>query len=78
MTIITVDEATCAKLAKGKEPLEICSRSGQILGVFHPAKEELFYENFEPPISEEELDRLSKQRGGRTLAEIMADLEKRG
>ena len=31
----------------------------------------------EPQVSEEELDRRQREGGGRTLDEIMADLEKR-
>ena len=77
MIKLTVDDAMRAKLANSHEPLELCDESGLVLGFFHPVTDESLYENYEPPISEEEAARLSRQRGGRTLTEIMADLEKR-
>jgi hypothetical protein len=77
MTRLTVDNSMRAKLASSKEPLELCDEAGHVLGFFHPVALESDYENYEPPITEEEIARLARQRGGRKLAEIMADLEKR-
>jgi hypothetical protein len=77
MTRVTVDDVTRAQLADRDAPVELFDVSGRLLGFFHPAMDDSLYENYEPPISEEEVVRLSHQRGGRTLAEIMADLEKR-
>jgi len=34
------------------------------------------YEGVEVPVSEEELDQIEREGGGRSLAEIMADLER--
>ena len=77
MTRLTLDDVMVAKLADSKEPMELCDKAGHVLGFFHPVTADLKYENYEPPISDAEIERLAKQRGGRTLAEIMADLEKR-
>jgi len=57
--------------------VEICDESGNVLGYFSPKGDRSLYEGIEVPISEEELDRREKEGGGRTLAEILADLENR-
>ena len=57
-----------------RDEVEFVDESGELLGHFQPAKWERV---FDPPLpSDEELDRLSRQPGGRTLGEIMRDLEK--
>jgi hypothetical protein len=91
MTKITVNAEMMAKLHHLTEPTELCDESGKILGHFYPAvpgngterqprspfsKEELERRR-QLRISEEEIDRRVRQGGGRTLAEILADLEKR-
>ena len=60
-----------------RQAVEVCDESGQVLGLFYPTINGARDEDPEPPISEEELARRSKERRGRSLAEIMADLEKR-
>jgi hypothetical protein len=74
MNQIIVDEQFRAKLTSLAEPLELCDESGRILGLFYPAANGSHDDDVEPPISAEELARRSQERGGRTLAEIMADL----
>ena len=57
--------------------LEVCGPSGKVLGHFVPAIAPSEYAGVEPPVSEEELDRREREGGGRPLAAILADLEKR-
>lgn len=57
-----------------RHEVEFVDESGKVLGYFQPGKWERV---FDPPLpSEEELDRISNEPGGRSLAEIMRDLEK--
>jgi hypothetical protein len=71
MTKLTLDAATLAKLHHLAESMEIWDESGKLLGYIQPAAAAR-----EPRISKEEIARRLQQRGGRSLAEILADLEK--
>jgi hypothetical protein len=73
MSRITLDRDTLAKLMAEKGPVEVCDPSGVVVGRFAPNGGH----QKEPKISEEELARREVAGGGRTLAEIMADLRKR-
>ena len=77
MTKLIVDSATVAKLAEARNPLELCDDSGHILGHFIPVVDGSGISPLDPQISEEELDRREREGGGRALAEILADLERR-
>jgi hypothetical protein len=74
MTRIIIDKAMLAKLHNLTEYLEVCDESGKRLGFFSPAVEE----SLDVPFSEEELDRFDREPGGRSLAEILRDLESKG
>ena len=76
MTKLTVDESLPAQLAEREFPAELCDASGRVIGAFIPVAFRCFYEDLEPQVSEEELERRSRDEGGRSLAEILADLEK--
>ena len=76
MTKVTVDEAVRARLGNLEEAFELCDESGRTLGYFTPAVDRSLYESLKPPVTEEELQRREQQGGGRTLSEILADLEK--
>jgi hypothetical protein len=74
MSRVTLDRDTLARLMAENGPVEVCDPSGRVVGQFAPhgggqAKE--------PRVSEEELARREAAGGGRSLAEIMADLRKR-
>ena len=75
MQKIIADSELPQKLQKVMHPVEVVDHTGRVLGVFKPDLSQ--YEGLEPDISEEELDRIAREGGGRTLAEILADLEKR-
>jgi hypothetical protein len=76
MTRVTIEPSMLPPLHGLREPLELCDPSGRVLGYFTPATDRKLYEAVQLPISEEELDRRDQQTGGRTLAEILRDLEK--
>ena len=71
MVKLTVDAATGALLAGLKHSVELFTPSGERLGWFHP------FEFYVPPFTDDELLEAENEPGGRTLAEIMADLERR-
>lgn len=57
-----------------KDQVEFVDESGEVLGQFTPAGIDWMLEAPIPPI--EELERRNNEPGGRTIAEIMRDLEK--
>ena len=77
MTKIVLDPATQSKLETGGQILEICDPSGRILGHFLPVSPSSPANPLEPQISDEEIQARLRQGGGRPLADILADLEKR-
>jgi hypothetical protein len=74
MDRVTLDPTLSAKLGNAPQAVEVCDAGGRSLGFFVPSK--AYYANLTPPISEEELARREATGGGRTWAEIRADLEK--
>lgn len=68
MTRIRLNDAVASELRKAPGPVELVDEAGALVGRFTP---------FEPCISEEEIERRLREGGGRTLKEILADLEKR-
>jgi hypothetical protein len=77
MTKVIFDQTTLSKLRSGNGAVEICDESGRLMGHFYPAQARSLYKNLVIPITEEELERREKELGGRPLAEILADLEKK-
>ncbi len=75
---IIADEQMQAKLGNGDEPVMICSADGTVLGYFTPTTPAPRKLNLQPQVSDEELTRREKAGGGRKLADILSDLEKRG
>ena len=74
MTQIVVDPATVAKLHELQEPVQLTDAAGRVLGRFVPGACDA---RFEPQISLEEAERRLSEGPGRTLDEILRDLEKR-
>lgn len=59
MTHVILDPNLLAKLEEGHGPLELCDRSGRVLGVFYPRTAAIDYEAVErarPKLSREEVD----------------------
>jgi hypothetical protein len=77
MTRLIVDSATLTKLRDARQTLELCDDLGRVVGHFVPTLDPSQCSTLEPQVSEEELDRRERFGGGRSLAEILADLEKR-
>jgi hypothetical protein len=73
MDKIIVDPATAQKLRQVQCSARLTDQDGNVIGDFFamsPAPKE-------PPITEEEIQRRIQKGGGRKLADILADLEKR-
>jgi hypothetical protein len=77
MTQIVVDDVLLSKLHNISRPLELCDKSGRVLGRVFPALDLTQYEPLEPQVSEEELDRREKANEKRYItAEVLTHLEK--
>jgi len=72
MAKVVLDASTLAKLG-GTERIAVYDEAGRCVGYYEPIPESAH----DPKISEEELDRRHRAGGGRPLADILADLEKR-
>ena len=77
MNQIVIDESASKQLCDAHEPCAIFDPTGRKLGYFTPVLEPSEYDNLEPPFSDEELRAAANEKGGRTLSEILADLEGR-
>ena len=75
MTKVVVDETLRSKLHNLSQPLELCDESGRVLGRVFPALDLSEYEPWEPPISEEELQRREQETESYTTSEVLAYLE---
>ena len=71
-----LDPTTSDQLRQFQEPVELRDSRGLPLGTFTPFDEKRLYRETEIPFTTEELKRFAAEPGGRTLAEILADLEK--
>jgi hypothetical protein len=74
---ITVDEATASLLRWVNQPVKILDQEGRWIGTFEPVGKTDRYHGIECPFTEEEIEQFQQQEGGRSLAEILADLEGR-
>ena len=77
MVKLTIDQEMRGKLLDLNQRLELCDESGRLLGYFNPVVDPSMYEGLDSQVSAEELDRRNREGGGRPLADILADLEKR-
>ena len=77
MVKLTVDREIREKLGDLKQRVELCDDSGRVLGYFYPVADPSLYDEHDSSITEEELDCREREGGGRPLADILADLEKR-
>jgi hypothetical protein len=75
---VILDRQSIAQLVCVTERVEVRDKSGQVLGYFVPLSAADDYDGYECPLSEEELDAIEREGGGRPLKDILADLEKRG
>jgi len=75
MSLLIVNDSPTAQLAAANDPIELCAPDGRLLGYFTPVKERIY--QLEPPASDAELEAIFAAGGGRPLADILQDLEKR-
>lgn len=75
MTKVVLDESTRSKLGSADE-VQLCDASGRTVGYFLSEQSyyRLLYQRANAEISDEEIERRRREPGGRTLAEILADL----
>jgi hypothetical protein len=72
---IIADENLQEQLQQADGPVRICAPDGTVLAYASPAKPARL--RLEPQVSNEELRRREEKGGGRKLADILRDLEKR-
>lgn len=78
MPYVVLDAPTLQKLGRLESFVEVRDETGKVLGWFAPCVDGMqLPKALRPKISQEEIERRSREGGGRPLADIMADLEKR-
>ncbi len=80
MSSVVLDPQTLEQLRRPGGRVEIRDPSGELVGYFTPHRGISAAGPTPPvevPFTDEELDRFEKEPGGRTLAEILRDLENR-
>jgi hypothetical protein len=77
MAKMVVNAEISERLRNTLGQVELYDETGMLIGYFISETDRSFYATVEVPIADEELCRRAEKGGGRTLAEIMADLEQR-
>jgi hypothetical protein len=77
MIRIVVDEVLLAKLSGHETDVELCDPAGRIVGHFTPTPGKSVYDDLQCPLSDEELDRRSREESERPLKDILRDLQAR-
>jgi hypothetical protein len=75
MPSIVLDSQTAEKLRVAGQRIELRDANGKKLGYFLPSTDPAI-KAFDCPFSDEEIEKLRQQSGGRSLEEIMNDLRK--
>jgi hypothetical protein len=76
MSRIILDQGAEGRFTGLTKRSTVCNHEGRELGIFIPVADPILYERVQVPFTEEELDCFEAEPGGRSLAEILADLEK--
>ncbi len=77
MSTLVLDQSAIEKLRTVVVGTEVRDAQGALVGYFHPAVSPETVEQYECPLSEEELIRIAQEGGGRPLADILSDLRSR-
>jgi len=77
MSVLVLDQATIEKLKVVAVGVEVRDERGTLVGYFHPAVTPETVDQYECPLSEEELHHIALKGGGRPLADILSDLRNR-
>ncbi len=72
MSAVLLSDKLAKQLVNADSPIQMITTDGTLLGYFTPTTPRQMFD-----IDEAELDRRHELGGGRPLAEILADLEKR-
>jgi hypothetical protein len=75
MSSVVLDSKALEQLREAEGRVEVRDEAGQLVGYFTPRIDRALYDSVEVPVSDEELRERAQKGGGRTLAEILADLE---
>ena len=73
MQQLVLDRAIRSKLRGWDELAQVRDEAGRVIGHFVPSQKSS--PNRQCPYSDEEVEALRRQTGGRSLAEILADLD---
>jgi hypothetical protein len=73
MTRLLLDAKLANELKGAPESIELCDPTGEVVGHFTPVKKG----KITVPFTEEEIYESKRKKGGRSLAEILTDLEKK-
>ena len=76
MTKVVLDSALKSKLHNLTEPLELCDESGRTLAHVTPLPDLSQYEPWEPPMSEEELERREQSGKWYTTEQVLEHLKR--
>ena len=75
MTRVLIDANLPAKLLQLTEAMELCDESGRVVSRVFPVMDLSKYEPWEPPISEEELQRREQSDEWYSTEEVLAHLK---
>ena len=76
MTKVLLENTLAAELQACTKPLELCDPKGNVVGIFLPTPANPRYRSITVPFTSAELEQAENEPGGRSLAAILADLEK--
>lgn len=71
MTRITIEDTFSRELEDVTSAVELCNRSGRVIGRFVPSTEPGSVDPSEPQVSEKELDRRQNSSEWRTTADVL-------
>jgi hypothetical protein len=75
MSSLVLEQSSIDKLKAVETSVAVRDAQGNLIGFFHRAITPESVDQYECPVSEEELLRRARQGGGRPLADILRDLE---
>jgi hypothetical protein len=75
MVKVVVDAVLRGRLRNFSEPVELCDEAGRVLARVLPLPDLSEYEPWEPPISEEELQRREQSDKWYTTEQVLAHLK---
>jgi hypothetical protein len=77
MKRVVIDDSVAQSLAAPADAVQVCTKSGRIVGYFTPTGDPESFNELDSPCSNDELRRRLREEDGRPLADILRDLESR-